>query len=59
LLDPAVWQESLEKYALATNLAVALADADGRLLGQCINLRPTRVRSTSCHPDRATASPTR
>mgnify|MGYP003288116254 CR=1 FL=1 len=41
LLDPAVWQEGLEKYARATNLAVALVDADGRLLGPCINPRPT------------------
>ena len=41
LLDPAVWQEGLEKYARATNLAVALVDVDGRLLGQCINPRPT------------------
>jgi signal transduction histidine kinase/CheY-like chemotaxis protein len=41
LLDPAAWQEGLEKYARATNLAVALVDADGHLLGQCINPRPT------------------
>src|SRR5438105_468690 len=37
LLDPAVWQEGLEKYALAMHLAVALADASGRLLGPCLN----------------------
>jgi signal transduction histidine kinase len=41
LLDPAAWQEGLEKYTRATNLAVALVDTDGRLLGQCINPRPT------------------
>jgi signal transduction histidine kinase/CheY-like chemotaxis protein len=41
LLDPAVWQESLEKYARATNLAVALVDVDGRQLGPCVNPRPT------------------
>jgi signal transduction histidine kinase len=41
LLEPTVWRESLERYALATNLAVALVDANGRLLGQCINPRPT------------------
>jgi signal transduction histidine kinase len=37
LLDPAAWQEGLEKYALAMHLAVALVDADGRLLGPCLN----------------------
>jgi signal transduction histidine kinase len=41
LLEPAVWREGSEKYARATNLAVALVDADGHLLGQCINPRPT------------------
>ncbi|HEV3258225.1 MAG TPA: PocR ligand-binding domain-containing protein, partial [Gemmataceae bacterium] len=40
LLDPAAWQEGLEKYALAMHLAVALVDADGRLLGPCLNPRP-------------------
>jgi Sensory domain found in PocR len=37
LLDLAVWQEGLEKYALAMHLAVALADATGHLLGPCLN----------------------
>src|SRR6266851_1520642 len=41
LLDPALWQNGLAKYARATNLAVALADAAGRLLGSAINPRPT------------------
>jgi signal transduction histidine kinase len=41
LLDPSAWREGLEKYARATNLAVALTEADGRLLGECINPRPT------------------
>jgi signal transduction histidine kinase/ActR/RegA family two-component response regulator len=41
LLDPAAWQEGLERYARATNLAVALVDTDGGLLGPCINPRPT------------------
>jgi CheY-like chemotaxis protein/ligand-binding sensor protein len=41
LLDLAVWQEGLETYARATQLAVALVDTDGRLLGPCINPRPT------------------
>lgn len=41
LLDPDVWRDTLEKYARATNLAVALTDAEGRPLGECINPRPT------------------
>jgi signal transduction histidine kinase len=40
LLDPAAWQEGLEKYAAAMHLGVALVDADGRLLGPCLNARP-------------------
>jgi len=41
LLDPALWQDGLAKYARATNLAVALADAAGRPIGSTINPRPT------------------
>src|SRR5271166_4249697 len=41
LLDPALWQDGLAKYARATNLAVALADAAGRLIGSTIDPRPT------------------
>ena len=41
LLDPALWQDGLAKYARGTNLAVALADAAGRLIGATINPRPT------------------
>jgi signal transduction histidine kinase len=41
LLDPALWQDGLATYARATNLAVALADAAGHLLGSTINPRPT------------------
>ncbi|HLN32051.1 MAG TPA: ATP-binding protein [Gemmataceae bacterium] len=41
LLDPALWHDGLAKYARATNLAVALADAAGRLIGETINPRPT------------------
>src|SRR5271155_4191740 len=41
LLDPALWQDRLAKYARATNLAVALADTAGRLIGSTINPRPT------------------
>ena len=41
LLDPALWQDGLAKYARATNLAVALADTAGRLIGATINPQPT------------------
>src|ERR1700687_232052 len=41
LLDPALWQDGLAKYARGTKLAVALADAAGRLIGEYINPRPT------------------
>src|SRR5438309_5153358 len=41
LLDPALWQDGLAKYARATNLAVALADAAGGLIGSTISPRPT------------------
>jgi signal transduction histidine kinase len=57
LLDPAVWQEGLERYALASNLAVALVDADGGLLGQCINPRPTWSLLRARKPTGADACP--
>src|SRR5919201_2649499 len=41
LLDPQSWHESLEVYAHTTNLAVALVDTAGHLLGTCINPQPT------------------
>ena len=41
LLDPALWRESLHTYARATHLAVALSDAQGDVLGECLNPQPT------------------
>src|ERR1700693_2299904 len=41
LLDPALWQDGLAKYARATNLAVALANTAGHLIGSTINPSPT------------------
>ena len=41
LLDPARWQIALAQYARATNLAIALADTAGGLIGEIINPRPT------------------
>src|SRR2546425_6884359 len=52
LLDPEIWHESLDVYARTTNLAVALADAAGRLIGKCINPQPTWSR---LHAHQATA----
>jgi hypothetical protein len=40
LLDPVLWHDGLGKFARTTKLAVALADAEGHLLGQCINPQP-------------------
>lgn len=44
LLDPDIWHESLEAYAHTTNLAVALVDTEGRLIGKCINPQTTWSR---------------
>jgi signal transduction histidine kinase len=44
LFDPESWRESLEAYAHATNLAVALVDVEGHLLGPCCNPQPTWSR---------------
>jgi PAS domain S-box-containing protein len=37
LLEPAGWSKVLETFAVTMRLAVALTDAEGRLLGQCHN----------------------
>jgi signal transduction histidine kinase len=44
LLDPESWRESLDAYAQATHLAVALVDEVGRLRGAYYNPRPTWSR---------------
>ena len=44
LLDPESWRESLDAYAHATHLAVALVDVAGHLLGPCCNPQPTWSR---------------
>src|ERR671925_2225102 len=41
LFNPECWHESLDAYACATNLAVALVNTAGHLLGACINPQPT------------------
>ena len=40
LLDPHTWVEVLKTYAATTKLAVALTDARGHLLGECLNPQP-------------------
>ena len=40
LLDPDKWAEILERFALTMNLAVALTDVDGNILGPCHNPQP-------------------
>jgi len=44
LLDSESWREILEVYAHSMNLAVALVDGAGRMLGPCHNPRPTWSR---------------
>ena len=40
LLDPTLWREGSEHYALATRLAVQLFDAQGKPMGECLNPQP-------------------
>ncbi len=47
LLDPALWRERLGEFARATNLAVALTDEQGRLLGEYILPQSSWSRSPS------------
>jgi len=57
LLDPLLWRERLEDFAYATNLAVALADDKGRLLGEYINCRAAGSAFHPQHPAAATGCP--
>jgi PAS domain S-box-containing protein len=40
LLNPYLWVEVLKTYAATTKMAVALTDAQGHLLGECLNPQP-------------------
>src|SRR5438105_7495700 len=40
LLDPTLWREGSEHYALATRVAVQLFDAQGKPIGECFNPQP-------------------
>jgi signal transduction histidine kinase/ActR/RegA family two-component response regulator len=50
LLDPVLWRERLGEFARATDLAVALTDEQGRLLGEYILPQPSWSRSSSPRP---------
>ncbi|MEO8098269.1 MAG: histidine kinase dimerization/phosphoacceptor domain -containing protein [Acidobacteriota bacterium] len=49
-MDPEVWRSTLESYAGTVKLAVALTDAEGRVLGDCYNPRPIWQMARSASP---------
>jgi ligand-binding sensor protein len=51
LLDPAIWREGLQSYAESTNLAVALVDTKGQLIGPCLNAKPLWTLFWNQHQD--------
>jgi ligand-binding sensor protein len=53
LLDPAAWADALKRYADGTGLAVALANAEGRLVGDTLNAKPfwKMIRAAPTIPD--------
>jgi signal transduction histidine kinase len=50
LLDPTRWQDVLEGYARSTQLAVALVDPAGQLLGRCHNPQPVWSLARAAQP---------
>ena len=50
LLDPTRWQDVLEGYARSTQLAVALVDPAGHLLGPCHNPQPVWSLARAASP---------
>ena len=50
LLDPKRWDAVLATFASTMRLAVAVTDADGRLLGQCHNAQPTWLLAQQARP---------
>ena len=54
--DPTRWHDVLEGYARSTQLAVALVDPTGRLLGQCRNPQPVWSLVRAAQPAGAGAS---
>lgn len=57
LLDPEIWHQALEQYALATNLAVALVDEHRQLIGPCLNPQPLWALFRGVRPAGAEACP--
>jgi two-component sensor histidine kinase/ligand-binding sensor protein len=51
LLDPEGWTHILDSYARATQLAVALIDPEGRLMGMCHNPQPVWSMAREARPD--------
>ncbi len=45
LLNPSNWSSPLDRFARTTNVAVALTDVTGRLLGECQNPQPVWLLS--------------
>jgi two-component sensor histidine kinase/ligand-binding sensor protein len=45
LLDPSSWSSPLNRFARTTNVAVALTDVTGRLMGECQNPQPVWLLS--------------
>ena len=57
LLDPELWQPSLEKYASAVKLAVGLVNDQGRLIDKVINPQPVWGLLNKHKPAEAGACP--
>ena len=57
LLDSAAWGEVLEKYARTMKLAVALTDAEGRMVGTCHNSQTIWSLVRAARPARADECP--
>ncbi len=51
LLEPTGWDEVLGTFAVTMRLAVALTDAEGRLLGQCHNPQPVWRLARGARPE--------
>jgi len=51
LLDPASWGEVLELYANTVNLAVALVNGEGRVVGRCHNPQPIWKMAREARPE--------
>ena len=57
LLDPEGWQAVLNTFAVTMKVAVAITDAEGRLLGQCHNPQATWLMAREAKKDRGIECP--